>query len=377
MDAGSRVLDLASLPTDVALDTWLADDRGSPALRARHLLGVLRQLQLADPDILRLAGASDDDVDAARGPDGLGFLPVDKRLRLLCTAAAVMLRSAPLRFRIAFRRDELAWPAPPPVSDLGVLQRDVAADGYDVGQRLNFCAAQVSPASPLPVPSVVASPAPASPVPVKQRSPVFLPPGSSVPVRTPGRPAASPGPSAATNQIASLLGTPGAAEQLMEVVQQLVLQPGFVLPRDLGSVRQVREHTEWALPTRGESPELWQRLPASYPDLDSGHESALRLTKDERRLIRNGVPYHRGFPEPAKLDPNHQAQCSAATIKKYNELRQDILALRPRVNAQVFLLAQLFDPSITDIGVLRERLAGTLQNQLDLLLDDSFGRSHG
>ena len=69
MDAGSRVLDMASLPTDVAL----ADDRGSPALRARHLLGVLRQLQLADPDILRLAGASDDDVDAARGPDGLGF----------------------------------------------------------------------------------------------------------------------------------------------------------------------------------------------------------------------------------------------------------------------------------------------------------------
>ena len=60
MDAGSRVLDIASLPTDVALNAWLADDRGSPALRARHLLGVLRQLQLADPDILILAGAGDD-----------------------------------------------------------------------------------------------------------------------------------------------------------------------------------------------------------------------------------------------------------------------------------------------------------------------------
>ena len=52
------------LPTLDALEAWLADDRESPAPRARHLLGVLRQLQLGDADILLLAGADDELVDA-------------------------------------------------------------------------------------------------------------------------------------------------------------------------------------------------------------------------------------------------------------------------------------------------------------------------
>lgn len=158
----------------------------------------------------------------------------------------------------------------------------------------------------------------------------------------------------------------------MDVMQQLVLQPGFVLPASAGSVRQIREHTQWDLPPTDVCPQLWERLPSGYPEINSGHDSPVRLTKDERKLIRNGVPYHKGFPEPKKLDPNDEAQCSAATVKKYNELRNDILALRPRVNASVFLLAQLFDPAISGDGAedLRLRMAGPLQSQLDLLLDD-------
>ena len=79
--------------------------------------------------------------------------------------------------------------------------------------------------------------------------------------------------------------SPAAAEQLMAVMQQLVVQPGFVLPLDMGSVRQIREQTQWDLPPPDSCPALRERLPANYPKLDSGHESPLRLTKDERKLL--------------------------------------------------------------------------------------------
>ena len=198
---------------------------------------------------------------------------------------------------------------------------------------------------------------------------MFVPLGVSSLVRVPLVAAAQPEPLVDLQQ---LFHSPAAAEQLMVVMQQLVLQPGFVLPQDMGSVRQIHEQTQWDLPPQGSCPALWEWLPADYPKLDSGHESLLHLTKDERKLIQNGVPYHCGFLEPCKLDPNEEAQCSAATIKKYNDLRNDILALRPCVNASVFLLAQLFDTTITGdrADALHDQMAGLLQNQLDLLLDD-------
>ena len=136
----------------------------------------------------------------------------------------------------------------------------------------------------------------------------------------------------------------------------------------------MRKEREWRLPTAEENPALHEYLPPGYGmsgfALDSGHDTAFVLTKDERAKIKALAPFHAHAPEPAELKQEDRAVLLPAAIKADNELRQKQVDLRPRINSAVYLLATLFDPALAVPQPALDRLAPVIAAQLSLIWDD-------
>ena len=140
------------------------------------------------------------------------------------------------------------------------------------------------------------------------------------------------------------------------------------------TARQLRTVREWLLPDAAQCPELHAHLPEGYglPDfrLDCGHNSPHILTSEERRALREQVPYHLHAPEPSELKQQDKATLPANVVSADNASREQQVKLRPRINANVYALATLFDPTVTDVSVLRQRLAPVFSAQLRLIFDE-------
>jgi hypothetical protein len=172
--------------------------------------------------------------------------------------------------------------------------------------------------------------------------------------------------------MAAWLETAAGVHELQQIVQQLVIRPDFVLPA-AGTNAQLRDVREWELPTAQQCPALHRYLPDAYGladfYLDCGHNSPYILTREERRADREHVPYHRHAPEPSEVKAEDKALLPPAAVTADNAQREAQVALRPRINSLVYMLATLFDPNV-DLDTLRDRLAPILHSQLRLVWDE-------
>jgi hypothetical protein len=175
------------------------------------------------------------------------------------------------------------------------------------------------------------------------------------------------------NPMASFLRTEDGLREMQRLLQDFVVRPDFHLPA-AASARQLRAVREWLLPTADQCPELHAHLPEGYglPDfvLETGHNSPHILTSEERRALREQVPYHLHAPEPSELKQQDKATLPANVVSADNASREQQVKLRPRINSNVYALATLFDPSVTDVRVLQQRLAPVFAAQLKLIFDE-------
>ena len=173
--------------------------------------------------------------------------------------------------------------------------------------------------------------------------------------------------------MASFLRTDDGLREMQRLLQDFVVRPDFHLPA-AATARQLRAVREWLLPDATQCPELHAHLPEGYglPDfnIDCGHNSPHILTSEERRALREQVPYHLHAPEPSELKQQDRAVLPANVVAADNASREQQVKLRPRINANVYALATLFDPTVTDLGVLRQRLAPVFSAQLRLIFDE-------
>ena len=84
------------------------------------------------------------------------------------------------------------------------------------------------------------------------------------------------------------------------------------------------------------------------------------LTREERRGLRELVPYHANAPEPSEIKAEDKALLPANTVTADNAQREHQVALRPRVNSLVYLMATLFDPNLDTVEALRDRVVPVL-----------------
>jgi len=175
------------------------------------------------------------------------------------------------------------------------------------------------------------------------------------------------------NPMASFLRTEDGLREMQRLLQDFVVRPDFHLPA-AASARQLRAVREWLLPTADQCPELHAHLPEGYglPDfvLETGHNSPHILTSEERRALREQVPYHLHAPEPSELKQQDKATLPANVVSADNASREQQVKLRPGINSNVYALATLFDPSVTDVRVLQQRLAPVFAAQLKLIFDE-------
>ena len=109
----------------------------------------------------------------------------------------------------------------------------------------------------------------------------------------------------------------------------------------------------------------WRRL-----QLLCGHNSEFVLTKEERRGLHELVLYHANAPEPSEIKAGDKALLRANAVTADNAQREHQVALRPRINSLVYLMATLCDPNLGTVESLRDRVVPVLHAQLRLVWDE-------
>jgi hypothetical protein len=139
--------------------------------------------------------------------------------------------------------------------------------------------------------------------------------------------------------MASFLRTDDGLREMHRLLQDFVVRPDFHLPA-AATARQLRAVREWLLPDASQCPELHAHLPEGngLPGfrIDCGHNSAHILTYEERRALREQVPYHLHAPEPSELKQQDKATLPANVVAADNASREQQVKLRPRINANVY-----------------------------------------
>jgi hypothetical protein len=160
---------------------------------------------------------------------------------------------------------------------------------------------------------------------------------------------------------------------LQRIMQEVVMQPDFVV-LIAGTAAQLRVAREWELPFAADCPALHEFLPDGYGEEDfnlfCGHNSEFVLTREERRGLRELVPYHANAPEPFEIKAEDKALLPANTVTADNAQCEHQVALRQRVNSLVYLMATLFDPNLDTVEALRDRAVPVLHAQLRLVWDE-------
>jgi hypothetical protein len=140
------------------------------------------------------------------------------------------------------------------------------------------------------------------------------------------------------NPMASFLRTEDGLREMQRLLQDFVVRLDFHLLAP-ASARQLRAVREWLWPTATQCPELHAHLPDGYglPDfvLETGHNSHHILTSEERRALREQVPYHLHAPEPSELKQQDKATLPANVVSADNASREQQVKLRPRIKSKI------------------------------------------
>jgi hypothetical protein len=330
-----------------------------------------------------------DDLDsfAADGDMSDDFLFTRLRRFLL-----ELLLLCPLRVLVAYTRAVWQWPCPPSseYNTRLALGQDLAADGRDPFRQLRHFSRNFGLADQ-PVVAVAATTTRGGLEPAREQDASgldaeditfgtfpaagtaddfgdsFRVPFSTDPTGLPSARVSD------ANPMASFLRTDDGLREMQRLLQDFVVRPDFHLPA-AATARQLRAVREWLLPDASQCLELHAHLPEGYGlrgfRIDCGHNSAHILTSEERRALREQVPYHLHAPEPSELKQQDKATLPANVVAADNASREQQVKLRPRINANVYALATLFDPTVVDISVLRQRLAPVFSAQLRLIFDE-------